>query len=451
MKSVTLDILGSCISRMILLDGDYKKKGVVNKDIKLEYFFDKNNIVSSMMPSPFAREEIESIKEEELYAPDRIKSLKQGINKDTLPMIMNGKADYLLIDFHDLTLAVSVYENTTFSNCAYEFYNTELYRKYEGKIGNVNFMDVPEFLWYPYIDLFFNEILKKFDSNHIILNRFHACKFYIDKNLHVKEIPDTFRKPFHAKYEYNEKVKKLEEYIISKVNPYIIDLTKYFITDERYWDNLNGVHYQKYFYEEASIELQDILFNDNSERVHDKISALRVSQILNDDLANDEEYIKYLNEIAKPFVSCKVLDDICNILTYKEIAKNRKVLAELYKSAYNLKEKINKEGISEKDKITLLVQSLSDEYTKKYEEIIIFIKNFYEEDKNEAVNYLEKIFLNMISEGNTEWVSFLEKLEGYAPYNEKVIAYRLEYFRAVNDIEKIEEYEKRLKKIAVTL
>ena len=57
----------------------------------------------------------------------------------------------------------------------------------------------------------------------------------------------------------------------------------------------------------------------------------------------------------------------------------------------------------------------------------------------------------MISEGNTEWVSFLEKLEGYAPYNEKVIAYRLEYFRAVNDIEKIEEYEKRLEKIAVTL
>lgn len=447
MRSVTLDVLGSCISRMILLGGDYNKKGVVNKDIKLEYFFDKNNIVSSMMPAPFTRKEVDSIKAEELYSPDRINSLKQEINKDMFSMIMNGKADYLVIDFYGLMLPVSVYKETTFGNYAYDFYNTKLYKKYTDKIREINFMDVPEFLWYPYVDLFFNEVLKKFDSKHIILNRFHACKSYIGKDLHIKEIPDTFRKPFHGRYEYNDKVKKLEEYIINKVDPYIIDLTKYFITDERHWDNLNGVHYQKLFYEEALIQLEDILFNDNSEKVHDKISALRTSQILNEDLANDEEYIKYLSEIRKPFVSCEILDNICNILTYKEIAKNRKVLAELYRSAYNLKEEINRDGISEKDKIKLLVQSISKEYIEKYEEVLTFIKNFYEEDKRESINYLEKIFLNMLNQGDIEWVDFLEKLDNYAPDNRKVIEYRIQYFSAVNDVEKIKEYEKKLEKI----
>ena len=451
MKEVTLDILGSCISRIILLDGDYLKRGVCDERIKLEYYFDKNNIVSCMMPAPFSREEVNSIRADELYAKDRINSLRQGINKDTLNMIMKGKADYLLIDVHDLSLSVSCYGNTTFSNCAYEFYNTSLFKKYADKISELNFMEIPTFLWYSYIDLFFDKVLERVDSDHIILNRFRACKNYIDMDGYIREIPESFRKPFHANYEYNDKIKDVEEYIIKKVNPYVLDLTKFFITDERFWDNLNGVHYEKKFYEDGLKELNDIMFNKNSVRNHNRISMMTTAYILEQNMADDNEYVKYLKEIESPFVSYKILDDICKILTYKQVAKNRKLLAALYKIAYNFKNELCEENSTADAKVKFLIEKLSLEYIDNYKEFIDFMLNFYKEDRSKAVSYLEAIFLEMLNDGDVEWVDFLNKIEGYAPKDRRVLFYKLQYYQAVNDVEKIKEYEEKLQQCAVTI
>ena len=174
MKKIKVDILGSCISRVVLIDGDYTIKGTADERIEVEYFFDKNNIVSCMMPAPFTKEEIESIRPEELYDRSRINSLKQGLTKETVQMILDGEAEYLILDLYALSVSVAVYKNTTFSNYAYEFYRTSLSKKYESQIGEINFMKLPTFIWYPYIDLFFKEIGKKFDKDHIILNRFHV-------------------------------------------------------------------------------------------------------------------------------------------------------------------------------------------------------------------------------------------------------------------------------------
>lgn len=451
MEEVILDILGSCISRVMLLKGDYFQKGVCDERIKLEYFFDKDNIVSSMMPAPFSREEVDSIRADELYEKRNIRCLQQGINKDTMPMIMNGKADYLLVDLYGLSINISCYKNTTFSNTVYEFYNTSLFRKYANEIGDLNFMEIPTFLWYPYIDLFFDKVLEKFDSDHIILNRFRACKNYIDKDGYIREIPESFRRPFHANYKYNDKIKDVEEYIIEKINPYVLDLTKFFITDGRHWDNFNGVHYEKRFYEDVLKEFQDIVLKKSSVKNHDKISIMTTAYILEQQMADDNEYVKYLKEIESPFVSYKILDDICKILTYKQVAKNRKLLAELYKIAYNFKNKLCEENMTADAKIKFLIEKLPSKYIYNYKEFIDFMLNFYKKDKSKAVSYLEAIFLEMLNGGDMEWVDFLNKIEGYAPKDRQVLFYKLQYYQAVNDVEKIKEYEEKLQECVVTI
>ena len=377
MKKIKVDILGSCISRVVLIDGDYTIKGTADERIEVEYFFDKNNIVSCMMPAPFTKEEIESIRPEELYDRNRINSLKQGLTKETVQMILDGEAEYLILDLYALSVSVAVYKNTTFSNCAYEFYRTSLSKKYESQIGEINFMKLPTFIWYPYIDLFFKEIGKKFDKDHIILNRFHSCKKYIDVDGSVKDIPEKYFKPFNGDYRYNDGIRKLEDYIIEKIDPYVIDLSKYFIVDEEYWGNVNGVHYQKIYYKEAFNKFKDIVFSNKSSRVNDKISNIAVSQILSLPMANEEEYLKYFNEIEYPLVSCDILDNICKELMTKEMVKNRKVLSELYLLASDFEEKLSDNSILQEEKIEFLIKNLSKKYIEDYKEFINYVLNFY--------------------------------------------------------------------------
>lgn len=42
---VKVNVLGSCISRVSLLDGNTKSHGTADDDIELEYYLDKQNIV----------------------------------------------------------------------------------------------------------------------------------------------------------------------------------------------------------------------------------------------------------------------------------------------------------------------------------------------------------------------------------------------------------------------
>lgn len=445
MKKKKLDILGSCISRVMLINGEIEYKGTYDDRMEIEYFFDKNNMVCSMMPPPFTKEEVDSIKDEELYDKSRLKSLKNGLNKDELDKILSGDADFIVIDLYGLSVDVSCYKNTLFSNNAYEFYNTRLYEKYKDDIGGFNLMNVPTFLWYGYIDLFFEKLLSKYDNDHIVLNRFQTCRKYISEEGTIEDIPEGFKRPFHGKYEYNENVREVEQYIIDKYNPYVIDLSKYFLVDEKHWGNINGVHYQKLFYEEALKKFNKILFEDGCEKNQDKISNLAVSKLLSLNL-NDEEYLKYLNEIKAPFVSFETLDNICNIIGYKEVIKNRNVLAELYRVASDLeKELSNKKELNEK--VEVLIENIEPSYLEVNKEFIEFIIGFYKEDKTKALEYLERIFLNMINEGDTEWVETLEKMEEYAPDNKMVLSYRLQYFEAVNHQEKIDEYKKKIESL----
>lgn len=264
-----INILGSCFSKISLMNGNRNLHGVYGDDFEQVYFFDKNNIAFMMLPSAFTQEEISTITEEMLYDKTRLKALKQCLDKSTMELLMNSDAEYLVIDFYDFHNDFVMYKNTAFSTCAHEFMNTKLFINNKDDMKMANLMNMPEEYYYPFVDMFFTKILDKYDSDHIILNRFRSNKYYLAKDGRIKVIPDEYRKTFHSNYIYNDKVRKLEDYIISKYNPYVIDLSHYYMGNENEWDNLNGAHFEKAFYTETYKYICEIIKNKSENRYYD--------------------------------------------------------------------------------------------------------------------------------------------------------------------------------------
>lgn len=351
-KPVLVDILGSCVSRLTFLDGDGSLKGCVDNDIKIKHFFDKNNIAASVMPAPFEKDEIDAIEESELWDHSRLRALKSCLSKDCVNLLLNSEASYLVLDFYDFQNDMACCGNTVFSTCAHEFFNTRLFKNHRNQTKILNFMNLDPCVWFPYTDIFFEKILKKFDSDHIILNRFRASSSYIDRQGVIKPIPAKFLQPYDANFKYNDGLRLLEEYIIKKYNPYVIDLSRYFITDEREWDNLNGAHFQKVFYKESHKSLRKILFNETKKRYFNRLGNKTVADILHSDL-NDSEFEKYIEKIDRPFHSCKALDRACLQLDKTEIRDNRKFLGDLYLCAEKQKDALSDKLLGEQTEILI--------------------------------------------------------------------------------------------------
>lgn len=256
-----INVLGSCVSRISLLDGNQHGHDIASEDMELKYFLDKQNIACAMTSPPFSRKEVDAVCAEELWDKSRIHTVHQSLNKDTLRLLLedNEPADYLIMDLFDFQNDFAIYKDTTFSTNAYEFMNTYLFRKYTDRISIGNFLTLPTWVYYPLVDLFFQSILKKYDANHIILIRFRSNHFYWEKDGTIQEIPDEYKNSFQANDKYNLPLKNLENYIIEKYQPYVIDLSEYYMGDHNTWNNLQGAHFEMGFYHDVLHYIREIV------------------------------------------------------------------------------------------------------------------------------------------------------------------------------------------------
>ena len=110
-----INVLGSCVSRISLMNGELNGHGIYGENMQLGYFLDKQNIVSAMMPSAFSKREIDSIKAEEIYEPSRIHSLKQCLDKSAMDLLLHSDADYVVMDLYDFQNDFGIFNNNTLS------------------------------------------------------------------------------------------------------------------------------------------------------------------------------------------------------------------------------------------------------------------------------------------------------------------------------------------------
>lgn len=272
-------VLGSCVPRVALLRGNTKAHGIVDGEkhaksrggLELEYFLDKHNIALAMCPPPFSEDEVNTITSQELWDKSRDVSLRQLLMKRTVPMLLDGESEYLIMDFYDFHNNFLAYKDTAFATGANEFMNTKLCRKYADELTSYTFFGLPTWTYYPLVDLFFEKIMQKFDADHIILNRFRANTFYLDVDGEIKFIPEDFKQPFQCHDKRNPECRRLEEYVINKYHPYVIDISKYFMGDRNLWDNLNASHFEKEFYRETYDQIVRIIEGESTERYFDTV------------------------------------------------------------------------------------------------------------------------------------------------------------------------------------
>ena len=79
-----------------------------------------------------------------------------------------------------------------------------------------------------------------------------------------------YRRPWHSNYIYNDALKQLEDYIISKYQPYVIDLSKFYICNANEWTNLNGAHFEHRFYRQVYSYISEIINGTAQTRYYSK-------------------------------------------------------------------------------------------------------------------------------------------------------------------------------------
>lgn len=269
-----ITVLGSCVSRVSLLRGNIAEHGIVDGEkngLEIEYFLDKHNIALAMLPPPFTQDEVNLITNEYFFDKSRETSLKQSLMKQTIPMLLNGESEYLLMDFYDFHNVFLSYKDTAFATQSDEFLHTRLCQRYAKDLTAYTFFNMPTWTYYPLVDLFFEKIMQKFDADHIILNRFRANTFFLYTDGKILTIPESSKRPNQCSDKKNPECKKLEDYVIEKYNPYVIDISDYFMGDANVWDNLNASHFEKEFYRETYDQILRIIRGETTERYFSEV------------------------------------------------------------------------------------------------------------------------------------------------------------------------------------
>ena len=266
-KQYLIDIHGSCVSRAIFLNGNLEATGCADPRMQINYYFDKHPILSCMTPVPHTNvlneSSIEKISEKELWdkSERNLRGLKQELLKSTRPLIKKSEADFFVFDLYDFHTNLMMYDDTIFSPYKYEFFNTNLYKNNVSEFTQMIFpLDLPLGLWWGYIELFFDEVFEKYGQDRVILVRFKACSYYVSKEKKVCPIPENFVRPWMANAKYNNKIRELEERIIEKYHPHVLDLSKYYIGDQKYNSDLQGAHFSKEYYMESFEKIKEIVF-----------------------------------------------------------------------------------------------------------------------------------------------------------------------------------------------
>lgn len=276
-----ISVLGSCISRVSLLYGEQDGHGIYRGEefgLELEYFLDKHNLALAMLPAPFTQEQVDTITAEELGDKSRLRSLKQQLRKETVPLLMNAESEYLVMDLYDFHNVILSYKETAFCTQAAEFFNTTLGNRLKGEFSAWNLFSLPEWVLYGMVDRFFDTIMQKYDSEHIILNRFWTNALVLAKNGQIVPVPDECKQEFQCHEKYNASCYKLEQHIIDKYHPYVIDLSKYFLGDENIWTNLNASHFERQFYRETYDQIIRIVTGKTKEKYFDRVRFFDTSR-----------------------------------------------------------------------------------------------------------------------------------------------------------------------------
>ena len=344
--------------------------------------------------------------------------MRMALKKNTVPLLKQSEAEFLVVDFFDFCQPLAGFENTSFSTYDYCFYNTRAYKQNMDNFRMVDFLNIPEFLWYGYVDLYFNEMKNKFGDN-IILIRLSCSKCYMTIDHRIEQINERLLHFGNAKY--NAMIRKLENYIIEKYKLYVVDISQYFIPDEAYNPDTTPVHFEAAYNLVLSNILKEIIQNKPDKRYYDEIPRKIVSELMLRSVSENDFKTIYA-ERKLPFAENRITDMIFNMCSLDEIIRHRDWIASIY-------------NIDERD-------ILSDQAIWKDAEKDIFIKSVQKEyEEFYSYYYLPQedryqLFLDSFEAGDvSKWIKIIKLMSSFDIGYKDAVYYVMQYYTAINDNE----------------
>jgi len=351
--------------------------------------------------------------------------VEYALSKETIPRLFDSEAEFLLIDFFDLCQHVAVVNYTTCQTYDYTMLEAPSFKTlWSGQ--QLHFLEIPTCLWYGYVDLYWSNMAEKFNNN-IVLSRLNCCGQYITKNNIVEALPE--RVLYFGNDKYNTALAELERYIISKYNPYVIDVSKYFIADENYSSDVTPVHYEKNYEVSAWNLLRHILLNHPVQRYFDYLPP-KVTADLLVRVVSDGDYLKIWQKRERPFVSFAFLDDYFLTLSEGDILNNRLWIASLYRffEAVELDTfPIKQIALIREFAIWIGKHKTKNDFQK---ETVIFFQEkarYFEQ----SPDMLLAEFIRAFEAGDSNWIHILSCLYIMIPDDPQVAMYRSHYILAL--------------------
>ena len=430
--AVLIDVHGSCVSRTCF-------NFIDNSKIQVNHNFSRNHLVSCMMPPVnlyFEHGELVTHKSE--YAE---RCMNLALNKKTLPMLLESESEYIVIDFFDFCQPVCGFYDSTFSSYDYTFYRTNAFKENKENIIQIDFLNIPTSLWYGYVDLYFKKIKEKF-GDHIILNRLNCSNTYVSKENKLKEIPERLR--HFGNSTYNQALHALEDYVIEKYCPYVVDISKYFIPDENYNPDTTPVHYEKNYHLLQSdiisrIILKQCVCGGVALRYYDTLTPLITSELLRRSISNQDFFTLY-QERTLPFSTDTLLDYIFQLQNLDTITSNRNWISSLYR-LYSLI--LQKTGGKVRPGIQRLLQNRDLWKDQNVSPLKQMVYNYLSEVNQYLHTHIPEIYQEFISnfeDGIPEkWMMLLNILSIISPDYEDVQLYLSQFYQATDDRDSIQK------------
>lgn len=198
------------------------------------------------------------------------KRLLIDFNKSAEQELEENPTDYLVIDLYYAAVTSILKVNDSYFTVNGTVRKSDFYNQ---NINNGELIKpfFGEALWKPTLDRYIDMIKRHYSSERIILIRVKLSSYYSIKN-QIRVWKD--------RVQVNNFLNNIENYFIEKVNPTVIDLSKYYFIDGYNVDSLSPINYEKEFYEDVRNTLKKIKSGDTKRQFSTQDTKLWLNRVI---------------------------------------------------------------------------------------------------------------------------------------------------------------------------
>lgn len=349
-EEIKVDVHGSCVSYWPIQKKDDSGKIIWKLDgIKSNLYFSHINAASCTTAPIKVSPDGYDFDLDRLFKRCLISDLK----KDTVQTLLKSDGKWLIIDFYDMTRLQHMYEGGCYTHTCYlENVAPEYAKAISNQIcGEFRWIDIPFAELTERIDIYMNSMVQKYGSN-IILNRVNISRYCIDESFKLREIETNAK--IYGDYQDNEKLRAIEDYILTHWQIHEIDVAKYYLSDLATDKSVLAVHYERDYYRLAGKLIKAIIAGqlDNCDRLDEEGYIYK--------LTRSGEIYDYLDGAKFPMSTIDAFNKFVAMFSKDEVSAAGAAFAQLYSLTLAEKEFFCSDNYDDNQKQQILMDCLRD-------------------------------------------------------------------------------------------